>query len=149
MKLISHRGNINGKILDLENNPNYIDSAIEQGYDVEIDLWFKDHTFFLGHDEPQYEVDLNWLTNRHLKLWVHCKDLQTLSYMWHLKHSMLVNLNYFFHNTDDATLTSKGYLWVYPGKQPVKNSISVLPELNNDNVSQSYGICSDYIKNYR
>ena len=38
MKLISHRGNINGKIEKFENNPNYIDTAIEQGYDVEIDL---------------------------------------------------------------------------------------------------------------
>ena len=35
MKLISHRGNINGKIEKFENNPNYIDAAIEQDYDVD------------------------------------------------------------------------------------------------------------------
>ena len=51
MKLISHRGNINGKHEKFENNPNYIDTAIEQGYDVEIDVWFISETFFLGHDD--------------------------------------------------------------------------------------------------
>ena len=28
MKIISHRGNINGKVLDKENKPSYLDSAI-------------------------------------------------------------------------------------------------------------------------
>jgi hypothetical protein len=31
MVLISHRGNINGKIEEYENYPPYIDSAIKQG----------------------------------------------------------------------------------------------------------------------
>ena len=48
---------------------------------------------------------------------------------------------------DDITLTSKNYIWAYPGKQPIKNSISVMPELNND-VSGCFGVCSDYIENF-
>ena len=56
MKLISHRGNINGKHEGFENNPNYIDTAIEQGYDVEVDIWFISETFFLGHDESHNMV---------------------------------------------------------------------------------------------
>jgi hypothetical protein len=39
MHLISHRGNIDG-ISKLENQPTYIDSAIELGYDVEVDIWY-------------------------------------------------------------------------------------------------------------
>jgi len=62
---------------------------------------------------------------------------------------MHVNLNYFFHNTDDVTITSAGYLWVYPGKQPVVNSVAVLPELNDDDVSKAFAICSDFIHNYK
>ena len=58
-------------------------------------------------------------------------------------------LNYFWHENDTMTLTSHGYIWVYPGKQPVKNSISVMPELNNDFVSGCAGICSDIIENYK
>jgi len=49
---------------------------------------------------------------------------------------------------DDITLTSKGYIWAYPGKQPIKNSIAVLPELNKDDLTKVIGICSDYIKDY-
>jgi hypothetical protein len=44
-------------------------------------------------------------------------------------------LNYFFHQEDDITLTSKGYIWAYPGKQPIKNSIAVMPELNKDDLT--------------
>ena len=58
MKLISHRGNINGKHEKFENFPSYIDTAIDQGYDVEIDLWKDSDGFYLGHDEPTYPVDL-------------------------------------------------------------------------------------------
>ena len=64
MRLISHRGNINGKQPHLENEPKYVNDALKKGYDVEIDLWFVDGFFWLGHDKPQYEKALNWLTRR-------------------------------------------------------------------------------------
>lgn len=147
-KYISHRGNINGKVENLENSPRYIDSAIELGYDCEIDVWYHQHEFWLGHDEPTYQVDLTWLTDRHLKLWIHCKDLVTVSQFRYLQLNMLVDLNYFFHNTDDCTLTSRGDVWVYPGKQPLKDSIAVMPEIHNEDVSGCIGICSDVIEKY-
>ena len=50
MKFIAHRGNLSGKNLDLENNPKYIDAAINQNYDVEIDLRCNGNDLFLGHD---------------------------------------------------------------------------------------------------
>ena len=126
MILIAHRGNINGKIEKFENNPNYIDSAIEQGYDVEIDVWYHQHEFWLGHDEPSYEVSLKWLTDRKDFLWIHCKDLITIDMLRDLQIHNKTDLHYFFHDEDDCTITSKGDLWVYPGKQPVKNSIAVM-----------------------
>ncbi|MGA0351970.1 MAG: hypothetical protein ACO3MF_04430, partial [Acholeplasmataceae bacterium] len=61
MRLIAHRGNINGKKLSLENNPNYIKDAIIKGYDAEIDVWFVGEKFILGHDEPQYEINKSFL----------------------------------------------------------------------------------------
>ena len=135
MILIAHRGNINGKIEKFENNPNYIDSAIEQGYDVEIDVWYHQHEFWLGHDEPSYEVSLKWLTDRKDFLWIHCKDLITIDMLRDLQIHNKTDLHYFFHDEDDCTITSKGDLWVYPGKQPVKNSIAVMPEWHDDDVS--------------
>ena len=47
MILISHRGNINRKQPGLENMPEYIDSAIELGYHVEVDVWYKNNEFWL------------------------------------------------------------------------------------------------------
>jgi hypothetical protein len=143
MILISHRGNINGKILEAENHPDYIDDTIKMGYDVEIDLWFIDGKTYLGHDKPQYEVDNKWLENRIDKLWVHCKNIDSLNWI------RSTVLHYFWHEEDTLTLTSKNYIWTYPGKQPIIGSIAVMPEIYNDNVSLCLGICSDYIQNYK
>ena len=59
MIYIAHRGNINGKQLDLENSPKYINRAIELGYHVEVDVWYNDG-FFLGHDNPKYKINIRY-----------------------------------------------------------------------------------------
>ena len=144
MKLISHRGNINGKFKSYENEPNYIDKAILQGYDVEVDIWMLEGSLYLGHDEPQYGITQHWLNQRVDKLWIHCKNIEAVEWF-----SLIQSFNYFWHQEDTLTLTSKGYIWAYPGKQPIKNSIAVMPEIYNDSVIQCLGICSDYIQNYK
>lgn len=143
MILISHRGNINGKNEERENHPSYIDKAIEVGFDVEVDMWWVDGRTYLGHDRPQYIVDDTWLTERIDKLWVHCKNIELL--YW-IRNTVL---HYFWHEGDTLTLTSKGYMWVYPGRQPIIGSIAVLPEIYNDRTSQCLGVCSDIIEKYK
>lgn len=141
MILISHRGNINGRIIDQENKPDYIEDTIRLGFDVEVDVWFKDGEFYLGHDEPQYEVDYKFLINE--KLWCHAKNIDAV-----LEMKKYV-IHYFWHEEDTIALTSKNYIWAYPGKQPIKRSIAVMPELHNDDISQCIGVCSDYILKYK
>jgi len=147
MILISHRGNLDGEAPERENHPEYIDEAMELGYNVEIDLWFVEGKFMLGHDEPQYEVHTEWLYQRSDKLWIHCKNVKAFEFFnfFHDKQ----DIHYFWHEQDTATLTSKGYIWAYPGKQPIKNSIAVMPEINNDSTTACKGICSDYIQKYK
>ena len=147
MRLISHRGNINGKQHSLENQPNYILKAIEQGYDVEIDIWYT-NKFMLGHDKPQYEFPFDLLEKFHTKLWIHCKNIKAITKIKH-NYELNTRLNYFWHEHDTITLTSKGYIWAYPGKQPIEGSIAVMPELGNDDISQCRGVCSDFIINYK
>lgn len=142
---ISHRGNINGELKDRENNPNYIDEAIGLGFDVEIDLWLIDNDLFLGHDIHQYKIDIDWIDDRSHKLWVHCKNTESISFL----NNHIYSFNYFWHQEDIVTLTSKGFIWAYPGKQPILNSIAVMPELYNDDISKCLGICSDYISKYK
>jgi hypothetical protein len=142
MNLISHRGNIHGPSLERENSPSYIDEAILMGYDVEIDIRYTDDFFWLGHDRAQYSIDIDWLNQRKNKLWVHCKNIKSLLV---LQQS---DLNFFWHENDTLTLTSKGIIWAFPGNQPIKNSIAVLPEIYEDDISESLGICTDFIKKY-
>ena len=142
--LISHRGNISGKSL-LENSPDYIDNALEKGFDVEIDIRYTDNKLLLGHDKGQYPISLDWINERKNKLWAHCKDKYSIEYL----NSKSSEIHFFFHEDDDLTITSKGFLWVFPGMQPVQNSIAVMPELYNDNIKQCIGVCSDFINNYK
>jgi hypothetical protein len=41
------------------------------------------------------------------------------------------------------------FIWVYPGKQPIKKSIAVMPEIHEDDISECIGVCSDFIENYK
>lgn len=150
MILISHRGNINGKNLSLENHPEYIDKALSLGFDVEIDIWYLSKSFYLGHDNPEIKIGVEWLYERQKKLWIHCKNLQALPILAELENTNdKFDFNFFFHDDDDAVLTSKKFVWVYPGKQPLKNSIAVMPEINNDDLSLCIGVCSDNIIHFK
>tara|TARA_B100000787_G_C16156311_1_gene279117 strand:- start:382 stop:822 length:441 start_codon:yes stop_codon:yes gene_type:complete len=141
MILISHRGNINGPIIEKENSHSYINNAIKLGYDVEIDIWFKNNFFYLGHDEPMYKINPEYLINK--KLWCHAKNIEAMEA---LKN---INAHYFWHQKDDVILTSNKYFWTYPGKKLFKNSICVLPESSRKQKFECAGICSDYIENYK
>jgi hypothetical protein len=99
----------------------------------------------LGHDIPQYKINIDWVNNRSHCLWVHCKNIEILEFL----NKINSDINYFWHETDTITLTSKNHIWAYPGKQPIKNSIAVMPELNQENIDECLGICSDFINNYK
>jgi len=144
MILISHRGNIDGKIPELENKPSYIEDAIKLGFDVEIDIWMVEGVLLLGHDEPQYGIPQGWLNKRYERLWIHCKNIEAIEWF-----NMIGGFNYFWHQEDTVALTSMNVIWVYPGKQPIKGSIAVMPEINNDNLDNCIGVCSDYINDYK
>lgn len=146
MKLISHRGNISGKNNKMENTTPYIIGAITMGFDVEIDIRVVNDKIYLGHDAADYEIELKLLMELKDHLWVHCKNILALSVL-------RKDFNCFFHDKDDVTLTSHGYLWTYPGKQLENNSICVLPEINIDPYNEykngkCVGICSDFIKEF-
>lgn len=150
MKLISHRGNINGPNPLEENSPDYIERAINLGYDVEVDIRYEPNVdgLYLGHDDCQYVINWLWLSKYKDKLWIHCKNIEAL-YEFSFESS---GYHYFWHQEDDYTLTSKNYIWTYPGKKVTQNSVIVMPEWNikNDNFEKikeinCFGICSDYI----
>ena len=137
MILIAHRGNINGPNTIDENKPSYIEAAIDQGYDVEIDVWLLDGKYYLGHDEPSYVVGLEFLETK--GLWIHCKNYEALCELSRR------DLNVFYHTNEDYVLTSKNYIWAYPGQPGGKYTICVMPEWNNYSTDGFAGVCSDYV----
>ncbi len=141
MILISHRGNISGIRSENENNPNYINAALKLGYEVEVDVRFENGKFFLGHDFSQYHIDNEFLLNN--KIWCHAKTKDALEALDKIK------AHYFWHQEDDYTITSKGFIWTYPGKKLFNKSICVLPEKYDYENFNCLGICSDFIENYK
>ena len=152
LKLIAHRGNIDGRQPVKENSPDYIDHAIHLGYDVEVDVWGKEGQFglWLGHDQATHPIDFQFLETRIQWLWIHCKCPRAL----YLLREYLPSVRYFFHQTDDYTLTSWSNIWCYPGKDPYgSHAIIVLPEtwMRIENVHKYAkhhhveGICSDCV----
>jgi len=143
MKLIAHRGNINGINPKDENHPDYLKKALDNGYDIETDVWIIEGIYYLGHDKPQYKTDLSFLEDT--RIWCHCKNLDALLV---LKNNPKINC--FWHENDCFTLTTKGYIWTYPGKELTSQSICVMPEWNNfsdfkEKTLNIYGICSDFV----
>ena len=63
MKLIAHRGNVNGPRPSSENNPEYLLSEVDKGYDCEVDVWVLDGDIWLGHDGPDYLVSKEFISN--------------------------------------------------------------------------------------
>lgn len=143
MRLIAHRGNTDGPS-KLENQPSHILAAIASGYDVEIDVWYIGNNLWLGHDSAQYLLSTDLLNSIKSKSWIHCKNLPALSYL----SKFFPDANYFWHQTDDYTLTSRGYVWAYPGKTLDQRSVCVMPEHVNflpSGTLECYGVCTDYI----
>ena len=96
MLLISHRGNIDGKQPNRENHPDYIEEALNRRFDVEVDVWYIDETLWLGHDEPQYEVNFKWFFDRAHQLWIHCKNVEAVQYFLS-NDSQAQIFNFFWH----------------------------------------------------
>ena len=141
MKLIAHRGNIDGPSSE-ENRPDYIQEALNRGYEVELDAWHVMGKWYLGHFEPQYEITFNFL--RHTGMWIHCKHYKALEKLIDTDTS----LNFFYHTNEDYVLTSQNWIWAFPNKIGTKKTICVLPEYYNTSTIGFGGVCSDYVGRY-
>jgi hypothetical protein len=144
MKLIAHRGLVNGPNKERENHPDQIKEALRNGYDCEIDIRWIDNAWYLGHDNPDHSVPYEFLEQP--GLWIHAKNLDALYVL-----GADAKLNFFWHQEDDHTLTSQGYIWTYPRKTLTKNSVMVMPEWNDTTLANAreadcYAVCSDFVE---
>lgn len=149
MIYISHRGNITGPNSSRENHPDYLKEAIKKGYQVELDVWFQNKKFYLGHDTPEYEINKSFLSNS--KFWCHAKNVEAINEL--TSQGNLIHC--FFHDTDACTLTSRGWIWAYPGTHLLgKKMIAVMPERIYSRSEEHMllvagGLCSDYVEDFQ
>ena len=146
MKLISNKGNLRGIISEYENTPEYIEAALNSGFDVKIDLLLNDGKLFIGNDSNKIKLDIDWLEKYHNKLWLECKDINLIQKLNQLDNRGAY-LNYFWHENDQITLTSRGYILTYID-EPVIGGIIMTPTIKNDKIKLCYGICSDNIMDF-
>ncbi len=154
MRYISHRGNLTGANKNDENTIPYIAAAVEKGFEVEIDLWRVKNRWFLGHDNPEIEIDDNYLIAHRFLFWIHCKNREALSGVRNLS-VYDAPLHYFWHQEDQYAMTSNGWVISYPGRDAcLPRAVCMCPEqfLLQDQISQYlidqgfHAVCSDYIE---
>jgi len=143
MIFIAHRGNTAGPLTEYENNPQYLQEALNNGFNIETDVWLKDGTWFLGHDSPQYPLaDTALLLNPYT--WCHAKNIEALAAL------NTMGAHCFWHNIDDYTLTSHCFIWTYPGKIATPQSIIVMNKHTDfKHFKDAAGICCDNIEFFR
>lgn len=149
--IIAHRGLLDGPDTVLQNRPDQVMKAFGFGFQVEIDVWYIDGKWFLGHDGPEHSVDWSFMYDNSNQLWIHCKNLDAF---FKLKSDITHQLNYFFHDSDAVVFTSKHHVWTYFGKRETmhKSSVCVMPEVNYQwdeivqmaRLDQWAAICTDY-----
>ena len=137
MITISHRGNTEGESGLTANHPETVSSLLEKGIHCEVDVWRVFDKYFLGHDEAKYKVSRKFLKNN--KLWCHAKNLAALEGM------LYNNIHCFWHETDKFTVTSKGYIWTFPGQITGDRSVIVHKEKDWKGKYDCFAVCSDHL----
>lgn len=153
MIVYSHRGNLDGPHPATENAPGQIDRAISAGFHVEVDLRVhaKDemrgvaNELWLGHDEAQYRVSLDWIDERRERLLLHLKDFDALKYVvekrpvWH----------FICHSSDLYTITSQKDVWLHdlalaPDERTIVPLITLEQLLGYEHLRVVAGVCTDF-----
>lgn len=142
MKFIAHRGNLYGPQPNYENKPETIEKAISLGFDCEIDIWFLEGAYWLGHDYPETRTTYEFVFEKRKNIWVHCKNLDAL-----LKLTSVCNC--FYHDKDVYTITSRGDIWGNIGSPMNPHVIQVMPEKACVFSFECAGICSDFPVHYK
>lgn len=144
---ISNRGNLTGMNSYKENSPDYIQIAIDSGFDCVVDVSYMEGVVYFGTANHLYIVDLEFIAKNNEKLWLRCANPQTLQYFFSLNNQIKCIM--FLLNEQ---LTSNQTLWLssYNDIQSYNQIIIVMPEWSNwKTYSNALGVCSNYIEYIR
>ena len=150
MLLISHRGNVNGRIPSLENTVPYLKEAVDQGFMVEVDVIEYQGSLYLGHEieECSKRLTLEDVDSiGHKNIIFHAKNVRAASSLTNWKEI----LHFFGHSNDDFVASSQGLIIAHSRLGYAHNTVCMLPEihgLHKNELKGCSGICSDIISFY-
>ena len=141
-EIIAHRGRIeNSKYQD--NTLEAIKESLDKGLSVEIDLMKINERFYLGHDNPNFEIQLSEID--YDKVYIHMKTPHIID---------TIKADFFFIENDSYALTKKNKIWTnYNNKEYNQDSIMCSAELVGGNFNmnkifswakKAHGICTDF-----
>ena len=139
---IAHRGLIDGPNHQAENSMTTITEWCRQGRASEIDIWWHDEAFWIGHDEPRERVSPEFLRSEFL--WIHAKNPKGFYQLQKLSNEKGWGLRIFYHTDEDYVLTTNGDTIIYPGLPDMEGWTYMMPEMSNMIPTVAGKICSDY-----
>ena len=153
--LIAHRGLLKGPSKELENNPENIIFNIRNFPKIlnEIDINILKNGIYTGHDQPQYEIDIEFILENVNHLILHIKKIEyNSSFALEALCKLYKFCHCFSHEEDCFTITNKGFIWSHPRMGFRRNTIFVMPEkvipLSSDefinNLNLLRGVCTDF-----
>lgn len=143
MRIISHRGNVDGpgSQCELVN----VESAFAAGFDVEVDVRLLNNTLYVGHDAPIYPLPDAWFQPNLIdRIWFHAKDIDA--------HRVMLGLGVKTFMHDDEPWVMVGDLkWHHPRLNPTLSfqnddialDVVGFPRLNPASRGM-YAVCTDW-----
>lgn len=139
---IAHRALVAGPDHEKENNIQTIHTRCQQGLSSEIDIWFHEEEFWIGHDAPRERVTLEFLTSEFL--WIHAKNGEAFYKLQAISNERGLGLRIFYHTQEHYALTTVGDTIILPGVPDIDGFCYMMPEMDRVIPTVAAKICSDF-----
>jgi hypothetical protein len=133
---------VNGPDKRLENDIATIVHRCSNGLYSEIDIWYVNSKWYIGHDSPEQEITLEYLMSPYL--FIHAKNVEAFHELQQLSDAHGLNLRIFYHTEEHYALTTRGETIIYPGLPEKEGWLYMMPERTELTLKSSGMICSDY-----
>jgi hypothetical protein len=144
VRLIAHRGNLNGPIPERENHPDYLVEALNCGVEVEVDVWVTDGKIFFG----EHEVGETFVYLISKDAWFNCKNPEAVEYFKTRNDGE--NYKYFYETDGGKIVSSTGHEWVeapldLEEEQSSEVIVLDLSEGHDYKYGEVFAVCTDFV----